>query len=130
MAWVNDSQATIPMAAIAALEAFEPARVVLIAGGQGKGLDYVAFAEAIAAHCRAVVLIGETADELERLIAGRVPVYRAESMEAAADRAAGAAEAGDVVLLAPAAASFDMFVDYAARGESFRTAARERGVQP
>jgi UDP-N-acetylmuramoylalanine--D-glutamate ligase len=130
VAWVNDSQATIPMAAIAALDAFEPARVVLIAGGQGKGLDYVAFAEAIAARCRAAVLIGETAGELDRLIAGRVPVRRADSMEAAADLAAGAAEPGDVVLLAPAAASFDMFVDYAARGEAFRTAARGLGVQP
>jgi UDP-N-acetylmuramoylalanine--D-glutamate ligase len=130
IAWVNDSQATIPMAAIAALEAFDPARVVLIAGGQGKGLDYTAFAEAISAHCRAVVLIGETADELERLIAGRVPVHRAESMDAAVGLAAAAAEPGDVVLLAPAAASFDMFVDYAARGEAFRAAARERGVHP
>ena len=130
VAWVNDSQATIPMAAIAALEAFEPARVVLIAGGQGKGLDYVAFAEAIAARCRAAVLVGETADELDRLIAGRVPVQRAVSMEAAADLAAGAAQPGDVVLLAPAAASFDMFVDYAARGEAFRAAARSLGVHP
>jgi UDP-N-acetylmuramoylalanine--D-glutamate ligase len=59
-----------------------------------------------------------------------VPVRRADSMEAAADLAAGAAEPGDVVLLAPAAASFDMFVDYAARGEAFRTAARGLGVQP
>jgi UDP-N-acetylmuramoylalanine--D-glutamate ligase len=130
IAWVNDSQATIPMAAIAALEAFDPARVVLIAGGQGKGLDYTAFAEAITAHCRAVVLIGETADELERLIAGRVPGHRAASMDAAVGLAAAAAEPGDVVLLAPAAASFDMFVDYAARGEAFRAAARERGVHP
>jgi UDP-N-acetylmuramoylalanine--D-glutamate ligase len=130
VAWVNDSQATIPMAAIAALEAFEPARVVLIAGGQGKGLDYTAFGEAIAAHCRAVVLIGETADELERLVAGRVPVQRAESMDAAAELAAAAAQPGDIVLLAPAATSFDMFVDYAARGEAFRAAARKRDVRP
>jgi len=76
----------------------------------------------------AAVLIGETADELDRLIAGRVPVQRAESMEAAADLAMGAAEPGDVVLLAPAAASFDMFVDYAVRGEAFRAAARSLGV--
>ncbi len=130
VAWVNDSQATIPMAAIAALDAFDPARVVLIAGGQGKGLDYTTFASAIAARCRAAVLIGETAGELERLIAGRVPVLRAGDMDEAADLAAAAAEPGDVVVLAPAAASFDMFADYAARGEAFRTAARARGVRP
>ncbi|MDQ2934794.1 MAG: UDP-N-acetylmuramoyl-L-alanine--D-glutamate ligase [Chloroflexota bacterium] len=129
VAWVNDSQATIPMAAIAALDAFEPARVVLIAGGQGKGLDYTAFTEAIVARCRAAVLIGETAGELEQLLAGRVPVQRAESMDAAVELAASAAQPGDVVLLSPAAASFDMFVDYVERGEAFRAAARKLGVQ-
>jgi UDP-N-acetylmuramoylalanine--D-glutamate ligase len=119
--WVNDSQATIPVAAIAALNAFD-APIVLIAGGKDKGLEYGAFADAIAARCRAVVLIGETADELERLIGGRVPVLRAGDMDEAVAAAASAARAGDVALLAPAAASFDMFVDYAARGDAFREA--------
>jgi UDP-N-acetylmuramoylalanine--D-glutamate ligase len=120
--WVNDSQATIPVAAIGALEAFDDAPVVLIAGGKDKGLDYAAFADAIAARCRAVVLIGETAAELERLIAGRVPVVRAASMDEAVRRVAALARPGDVALLSPAAASFDMFVDYAARGDAFRAA--------
>lgn len=119
--WVNDSQATIPVAAVAALEAFD-APIVVIAGGQGKGLDQSAFAEAIVKHCRAAVVIGETADELETLIAGRVPVRRAASMEEAVAMAAGIAQPGDVGLLAPAATSFDMFGDYAARGEAFRAA--------
>jgi UDP-N-acetylmuramoylalanine--D-glutamate ligase len=119
--WVNDSQATIPVAAIAALNAFD-APIVLIAGGKDKGLEYGAFADAIAARCRAAVLIGETADELERLIGGRVPVLRAGDMDEAVAAAASAARAGDVALLAPAAASFDMFVDYAARGDAFREA--------
>jgi UDP-N-acetylmuramoylalanine--D-glutamate ligase len=119
--WINDSQATIPVAAIAALDAFD-APIVLIAGGKDKGLEYDAFADAIAARCRAVVLIGETADEVERLVAGRVPVERAGSMEDAVRRVAALAVAGDVALLSPAAASFDMFVDYAARGEAFRAA--------
>jgi len=120
--YVNDSQATIPLAAIAALEAYAPDRVVLIAGGQGKGLDYVAFADAIAERCRATVLIGETADELERLIGGRVEVRRAANMDEAVQVAAGLVRRGDVVLLSPAAASFDMFADYAARGDAFRRA--------
>jgi UDP-N-acetylmuramoylalanine--D-glutamate ligase len=121
--WVNDSQATIPMAAIAALHAFLPARVVLIAGGKDKGLEYGGFAEAMAESCRAVVLIGETAGTLERLLGGRVRVERAGSMEQAVARAAAIAQPWDVVLLSPGAASFDMFESYEARGEAFRAAA-------
>jgi len=119
--WVNDSQATIPVAAIAALEAFD-SPIVLIAGGKDKGLEYGAFADAIAARVRAAVLIGETADELQALIGQRVPVHRASSMSEAVSRVAELAQPGDVALMAPAAASFDMFVDYAARGDAFRAA--------
>ena len=122
VAYVNDSQATIPVAAIAGIMAFDEGRVVVIAGGQGKGLDYAAFAEAIAERCRAAVLIGDTAAELERLIGGRVPVRRASSMADAVAAASAEARPGDAVLLAPAAASFDMFTDYAARGDAFRAA--------
>lgn len=122
--WINDSQATIPMAAIGALEAFAPAQVVLVAGGKDKGLDYGAFADAIARRCRAAVLIGETAARLEELIAKRVPVVRAAAMPEAVAAAAAWAKPGDVVILAPAAASFDMFDDYAARGDAFRDAVR------
>ena len=124
VAWVNDSQATIPLAAIAALDAFAPAPVVLIAGGKDKGLDYAALVDAIALRCRLAVLIGETAAQLEQLIGGRVPTVRAGSMSEAVAAAAAWARDGDVVLLAPAAASFDMFDDYAARGDAFRDAVR------
>jgi UDP-N-acetylmuramoylalanine--D-glutamate ligase len=109
--YVNDSQATIPLAAMAALGAFDDRGLVVIAGGQGKGLTYDELADAIAVRCRAAVLIGETADELETLLAGRLPVVRSGSMDEAVDAAT-----------APAAASFDMFVDYAARGDAFRRA--------
>jgi UDP-N-acetylmuramoylalanine--D-glutamate ligase len=126
--WVNDSQATIPVATIAALEAFD-VPVVLIAGGQGKGLEYADLAAAIAARARAAVLIGETADELERLVAGRVPVRRAASMDDAVRVAADLAQPGDVALLSPAAASFDMFTDYAARGDAFRAAVAALGSE-
>ena len=124
--WVNDSQATIPVATIAALEAFD-APIVLVAGGQGKGLQYADLADAIAARTRAAVLIGETAAELEALIAGRVPVRRAASMKEAVLLAADLAHRGDVALLSPAAASFDMFTDYAARGDAFRAAVAALG---
>jgi UDP-N-acetylmuramoylalanine--D-glutamate ligase len=120
--YVNDSQATIPFATLAALSSFGEAGLVLVAGGRGKGLDYAELAEAIVARCRGLVLMGETAGELERLIAGRVPVRRAGSMGDAVAAASRLAQPGDVVLLSPAAASFDMFTDYAARGEAFRAA--------
>jgi UDP-N-acetylmuramoylalanine--D-glutamate ligase len=124
--FVNDSQATIPEAAIAGLEAFE-APIVVIAGGKDKGLDYAPFADAMAVRSHAAVLIGETADELERLIGDRVTVRRAREMDEAVEMAAGLARPGDVVLLAPAAASFDMFVNYAARGDAFRAAVARLG---
>jgi UDP-N-acetylmuramoylalanine--D-glutamate ligase len=120
--YVNDSQATIPLATIAALQAFGKRRLVLIAGGQGKGLAYDELADPIVAHCAAAVLIGESADGLERLIGGRIQLRRAASMDAAVAEATAIAESGDVVLLSPAAASFDMFTDYAARGDAFRAA--------
>jgi len=120
--WINDSQATIPVATIAALEAFDDAPVVLIAGGKDKGLAYDELADAAATRTRAVVLLGETADEVETLIAGRVPVRRAASMDDAVRIAATLAEPGGVAILSPAAASFDMFTDYAARGDAFRAA--------
>ena len=126
--WVNDSQATIPVAAIAGLEAFD-APIVLIAGGRGKGLDYASFADAIAERAHAAVLIGESADELAALIGKRAPVRRAATMDEAVVAAAGLARPGDVVLLSPAAASFDMFVDYAARGDAFRAAVERLEVE-
>ena len=124
--WVNDSQATIPVAAMAALEAFD-APIVLISGGKDKGLAYDAFADAVATRARAAILIGETADELAALIGDRVPVERATDMEAAVASAARIARPGDVVLLAPAAASFDMYTDYAERGDAFRAALQALG---
>ena len=126
--WINDSQATIPVAAIAALDAFD-APIVLISGGKDKGLAYADFADAIAARTRAVILIGETAEELASLISNRVPVERAADMSGAVKTAAGIARPGDVVLLAPAAASFDMFTDYAERGEAFRAALDDLGEE-
>ena len=120
--WVNDSQATIPMATIAALEAFSTAPIILIAGGRGKGLDYGELSDVIAARAKAAILIGETADTLAGLVGGRTALQRAGSMDEAVALAGGQASPGDTVLLSPAAASFDMFTDYAARGEAFRAA--------
>jgi UDP-N-acetylmuramoylalanine--D-glutamate ligase len=120
--FVNDSQATIPLAAIAALEAYTGSGLVLIAGGRGKGLEYGEFADAAARHATHAILLGEAAEEIEQLLGGRLPVTRAASMDEAVSAAAALAQPGNVVLLSPAAASFDMFADYAARGDAFRSA--------
>ena len=138
--FVNDSQGTQPDAVIAALEAFE-GPLILIAGGRDKGVDLQPLARVVARRASTAILIGESAPTLEALFsaAGLRHVERATSLEAAVERAARLAadaqaelgEAGSgplgplaTVLLSPAAASFDMFVDYAARGRAFKAAVR------
>lgn len=124
--FINDSKATNVAAAIASVRSVE-GRVVLIAGGQGKGGDFNAFADAIFDRLRAAVLIGDDAFAIELALDGRVPVIRAGSMPEAVNEAAAHAERGDTVLLAPACASFDMFDNYRARGDAFRAAVGELG---
>jgi UDP-N-acetylmuramoylalanine--D-glutamate ligase len=139
--FVNDSQGTQPDAVIAALRAFD-SPIVLIAGGRDKGVDLTELAAAVARRVAAAVLIGESGPELERLFraAGLTVTERAATLEdavrtadalARAARARSAASATATVLLSPAAASFDMFEDYEARGRAFKVAvahlAEDRG---
>ncbi len=130
--FVNDSQGTQPDAVVAALRAF-PAPVVLIAGGRDKGTDLTGLAQVAAERAAAAVLIGESGPTLEQLFraAGLATTARAGSLEEAVETAARLARARlddqprgatATVLLSPAAASFDMFVDYAARGRAFTEA--------
>ena len=123
--YVNDSQGTQPDAVIAALRAF-PAPLVLIAGGRSKGVPIDELARVAAERLTAAVLIGETAPELAEAFwaAGLHRIERADSMEDAVRRATRIARetAPSVVLLSPAAASFDMFRDYEARGAAFKAA--------
>ena len=116
--WVNDSKATNVGATHAALTG-EIRTVVLIAGGQGKGADFRLLKDAVATHARAVVLIGRDAGLIESALNGVVPVTHAFDMTEAVTRANEIAQAGDVVLLSPGCASFDMFDNYAHRGEVF-----------
>jgi UDP-N-acetylmuramoylalanine--D-glutamate ligase len=124
--FVNDSQGTQPDAVIAALEAFDPP-VVLIAGGRDKGVDLSGLAQAVAARAHAAVLIGESGPAMAEQFraAGLARIERAPTLDAAVETADAlvrdAAEEG-TVLLSPAAASFDMFEDYAARGRAFKAA--------
>jgi UDP-N-acetylmuramoylalanine--D-glutamate ligase len=133
--YINDSQGTQPDAVAAALRAFEPP-VVLIAGGRAKGLDMAALAQVVAERAAAAVLIGESGPELETAFraAGLAVTERATSLEDAVARAdararrlleAAPADTTATVLLSPAAASFDMFRDYEARGRAFKEAVRE-----
>ncbi|HEY9037015.1 MAG TPA: UDP-N-acetylmuramoyl-L-alanine--D-glutamate ligase [Pseudomonadales bacterium] len=120
--FVNDSKGTNVGASIAAIEgvaAGSVARVVLIAGGEPKDQSFDALAPTLSAYGRAAVLIGKAADAMERVLSPVVPTVRAGSMSDAVRCALQAAQAGDVVLLSPACASFDMFRDYADRGEQF-----------
>jgi UDP-N-acetylmuramoylalanine--D-glutamate ligase len=114
--FVDDSKATNPHAALAALAGFDS--VVLLAGGRNKGLD-LGVLRAEAARIRAVVAIGEAADEVADAFEGIRPVRRADSMAEAVRLGAELAEPGDAVLLSPACASFDWYSGYGARGDDF-----------
>ncbi len=128
----DDSKGTNVGATVAALNGVTT-KVVLIAGGDGKGQNFSPLAAAVASRARAVVLIGRDAPAIERVLKGAgVPLIRASSMEDAVDTAFRAAVAGDAVLLSPACASYDMFRSYVHRGEVFvaavhALAAREQG---
>ena len=113
ISYVDDSKATNPHAAAAAVAAFPS--VVLIAGGRNKGLDLSELASA--PNLRAVVTMGEAAAEIEA--ATDAPTRRAASMAEAVALATAAARVGDTVLLAPGCASFDMFENYGERGDAF-----------
>ena len=119
--WVDDSKATNPGAALRSLRSYDTP-LVWIAGGRDKGLDFGELAEAAQGRVRAAVLIGEAAGKLEAALAGRLPVHDAGSLERAVPLAARLAQPGDVVLLAPACASFDQFRDFEERGERFAAA--------
>ncbi|MDE2049149.1 MAG: UDP-N-acetylmuramoyl-L-alanine--D-glutamate ligase, partial [Betaproteobacteria bacterium] len=117
--YFDDSKGTNVGATVAALSGLQR-RVVLIAGGLGKGQDFAPLAAPVAAHARAVLLIGQDAPAIAAAVASSgVAVEQADSLPAAVARAAQLAQAGDAVLLSPACASFDMFRGYAHRAEVF-----------
>ena len=122
--YLDDSKATNVHATLAALRGRSD--VVLIAGGLAKGVDLSPLAGAAEALV-GVVALGEAAGDIERVFAGRVPVRRATTIEEAVAVATEIAPPDGTVLLAPAGASWDMFRDYAERGDRFAAAARALG---
>jgi len=122
--WIDDSKGTNVGATVAALNGMG-APVILIAGGDGKGADFGELRTPVANCARAVVLIGRDAPQIEKALAGVVPVVNAKDMHTAVREAARLAQSGDVVLLSPACASFDMFRNYEHRGQVFAQAVKE-----
>jgi UDP-N-acetylmuramoylalanine--D-glutamate ligase len=115
----DDSKGTNVGAAVTALEGLEESRAVLIAGGRDKLGSYDPLVKALGDKGRAVVVIGEAAQKIATAIGTRLPVERADSMEAAVAAAFRLAKPGDAVLLSPACSSFDMFENYGERGNRF-----------
>ena len=125
--YINDSKATNSGAACATIRGLcHDHGGVLIAGGEPKESDFSEFAATVVAHMHTVVLIGRAASQFAAVIDGRIVTLFATDMRGAVAAAAGAARAGEMVLLSPACASFDMFANYAARGLAFRDAVLER----
>ncbi len=128
--YINDSIATAPERALAAIDSFsEP--VILLAGGRDKNMEWGEWAIKVQEKARHIILFGELAETLDKHLAQQrkkvsepSAVTRVETMEEAVLTATEIAEAGDVVLLSPGGTSFDAFVDFAERGEQFRQQVR------
>ncbi len=126
--YYNDSKATNVDATIKALEAF-PANIHLILGGKDKGSDYTVLNELLRKRVKRVYTIGAAAEKIESQISQAAEVVRAGTLESAVRRAASTASTGDIVLLAPACASFDQFENYEHRGRVFKHAVRTLAEQ-
>ncbi len=123
--WINDSKGTnigATMSAISGIGGSMQGKIVLIAGGQGKGADFTELRHSMMDYVRSVVLIGEDADKLEQALHDVVSITRAPSLDEAVSMAKTQAKPGDVVLLSPACASLDMFRDFNHRGDMFTAA--------
>ena len=123
--WIDDSKGTNVGATEAAIAGL-PGPLVLIAGGDGKGQDFTPLAAACRGKVRDALLIGRDARAIGAAIAGSCAIHYSDSMDEAVASAARLAQPGDTILLSPACASFDMFRDYAHRGDVFAAAARRQ----
>lgn len=117
--FINDSKGTNVDATLKALESIEQP-IWLIAGGRDKGGDFSRLAPAIRHKVKRLILIGEAAPLIAKAVEGYPAIERASTLRQAVESAASGASAGDVVLLSPACASFDMFADYQDRGRQFK----------
>ncbi|MGA6107448.1 UDP-N-acetylmuramoyl-L-alanine--D-glutamate ligase [Pseudomonas solani] len=126
VAYYDDSKATNVGAALAAIEGLGAdidGKLVLIAGGDGKGADFSSMREPVARFCRAVVLLGRDAEQIASVLGDALPLVRVRTLDEAVSRSAELAQEGDAVLLSPACASLDMFKNFEERGRLFAQAA-------
>nr|WP_178105051.1 UDP-N-acetylmuramoyl-L-alanine--D-glutamate ligase [Pseudomonas sp. WS 5013] len=124
--YYDDSKATNVGAALAAIEGLGAdiaGKLVLIAGGDGKGADFSALKASVARFCRAVVLLGRDAEQIAEALGDAAPLLRVKTLDEAVQRCAELAQSGDAVLLSPACASLDMFKNFEERGRLFAQAA-------
>jgi len=117
--FVNDSKATTVDATLKALLSFE-APIVLILGGKDKGSDFTKLRRLVKARAKKVVLVGAATEKIRKALDGVVPMEEAKSFSEVVPRAYAAASPGDVVLLAPACTSWDMFKNFEERGRVFK----------
>ncbi|WP_339429133.1 UDP-N-acetylmuramoyl-L-alanine--D-glutamate ligase [Pseudomonas taetrolens] len=125
VSYYNDSKATNVGAALAAIDGLGSdmdGKLVLIAGGDGKGADFSGLAESVAKYCRAVVLMGRDAPLIAAALGNAIPQVFVNSLDDAIEQSRSLARPGDAVLLSPACASFDMFKNYEERGQLFARA--------
>lgn len=126
--WYNDSKGTnvgATVAALAGIGANQPGKIILIAGGDGKGAEFTDLVPAVANYVRLTILIGKDAQRLGACLQDVTAIQYANNLVAAVQMAANAAQAGDSVLLSPACSSLDMFQNYEHRGRVFQTAVKE-----
>ena len=120
--FIDDSKATNVAAVKAALESIKDSQIVLIMGGYDKGNDYTPLREIVRTRVKAAVMLGEYTQQIEKVLADTTEIIKAKTMVQAVQAAYKLAAPGDVVLLSPANASFDMYTDYKARGANFKAA--------
>jgi UDP-N-acetylmuramoylalanine--D-glutamate ligase len=126
VSWYNDSKGTNVGASVAAITGLSVnGSIILLAGGEGKGADFAELGPVMKRFGKLAILFGEDAEKIAIVLAQVVKVIRASSMEDAVQQARKVAEKGDVVLLSPACASFDMFNNYEHRGDVFMQAVEE-----
>lgn len=124
--WYNDSKGTNVGACVAAINGLGgKGKIILLAGGQGKGADFSGLKESLSTFARLAILFGEDAQPIEEAIKQSVMTVRVSSMQEAVSLADEKADAGDIVLLSPACASFDMFKNFEERGDAFMKCVRE-----
>lgn len=123
--YYNDSIASTPARTTAGLESFGDQKVILIAGGYDKKIPFDEFGTVVNSHVKKLVLVGHTAEKIETAVRSasnyqNLPIYRCTDFEEAVHTARRVAEEGDIVILSPACASFDMFKNFEVRGNTFK----------